>query len=106
MKKSIVTFIAAIGAITAFAGASKGNCQGKAVALKGSQQVKLVDEWDSEFKEYYESGAYYYKVTLPKGSDATIALQGGSTIDMDLDVYTDWDSDYYTEFELGETASK
>jgi hypothetical protein len=103
MKKILGVVICSLAAALAFAGASTGNCQSKAVALKASQSVTLVNQWDSEWDEYYDSGVYFYKVTLTKNTPATIWISGGDAADMMLDVYTDFDSDYYTTFETGTT---
>ena len=103
MKKILGVVFCLMVSAAAFAGASAGNCQSKAVSLKAAQTVRLVNQWDSEWGEYYDSGVYFYKVTLAKGTPATIWLEGGDAADMTLDVYTDWDSDYYTEFETGAT---
>lgn len=103
MKKVLIACLSVVLAVTAFAGASTGNCQSKAASLRASQVVTLVNEWDSEWDEYYDSGVYYYKVTLTKGTSATIWITGGNASDMALDVYTDFDSDYYTSFDYDMT---
>lgn len=103
MKKLFGAVLCSMLAGVVFAGASAGNCQSKAVALRASQSVTLVNEWDSEYGEYYDSGVYYYKVTLNKNTSATIWITGGNASDMLLDVYTDFDSDYYSVFETGAT---
>ena len=104
MKKLVITCTAVVLAVhAAFAAAAAGNCQAKAAGLKASQTVKLVNEWDSEDKEYTDSGVYYYKVTLAKGSAYSVWLSGGAVDEMSLDVYTDFEADYFTAFEHGET---
>ena len=78
--------------------APKGSCIKKAISLKGSQTVKLVQEYDSEEKEYYEdSPAAYYSVTLKRGQAYTIWITGGSASSMSLDVDTNWE--YYEDRE-------
>ena len=103
MKKFIFAAIAALMGSAAVAAAAAGNCESKAVAIKGSQTVTLVNEWDPEWKEFSDTGVYYYKVTLSKGAAYSIWLEGGSVDSMDLYVYTDFEKDYYTQFESDET---
>ena len=104
MKNILMAVAVAFGALgTAFAGASSGNCESKAVTLKSSQSFALVDEWDPEEKEYTNSGVYYFKVSLKKWSACSIWVDGDGAADMDLDVYTDSDADYWTSFETSQT---
>lgn len=105
MKKFLFAALAALVGSAAVAAAAAGNCESKAVAIKGSQTVTLVNEWDSDNHEFNDSGTYYYKVTLSRGTAYTIWIEGGDVEDMDMFVYTDWDKDYYTSFELGETET-
>ena len=91
MKKLIALF-AVMGTVAAFGAAATGNCPSKAVALKASQTVKLVNEWDPDIG-FLDMGAYYYKVKLTKGIPYTIWMTGGSTADMELMVYSDWEDD-------------
>ena len=102
MKKIIIAMLAAIAGSAAMAAAAAGNCESKAVALKGAQTVTLVNEWDPDLQEYSDSGVYYYTVTLSKGTAYSIWLDGGNAASMELSVYTDFDKEYYTEFESGE----
>ena len=105
MKKILMTVAVALGALgTAFAAASSGNCESKAVTLKSSQSFALVDEWDPDEKEHTGLGVYYFKVSLKNGSACSIWIEGESAGDMLLDVYTDSDSDYWTSFESGQTS--
>ena len=82
-----------LGTVTAFGAAASGNCMARAVTLKASQSVRLVNEWDPDFKEYWESGVYYYKVTLMKGQAYTIWITGGNAADIDLTVDTNWEDE-------------
>ena len=102
MKHITIALAAAFAAASAFA-AKTGSCEKEAASLKGSQTVVLTEEYDPEDKEYSDNGVYFYKVTLSKGTPFTIWVSGGAAEEMSLDVYTDFDKDYYTSFELGET---
>ncbi len=85
MKMHFVAAVAAVLAVgAAFGKADKGNCQSSAVALKGSQSVTLVNEWDPEYKEYYDYGAYYFHVTLSRGSAFTIWTSPNDDISLDV----------------------
>ncbi len=103
MKKFLFAALVALVGSAAVAAAAAGNCESKAVAIKGSQTVTLVNEWDPEWKEFSDTGVYYYKVTLSKGAAYSIWLEGGNVDDMELYVYTDFDKGYITEFESDET---
>ncbi len=91
-QKFLVVFALVAMACTVFGGASKGNCQSKAVGLKSSQTVELVDEWDPDIG-YLETGTYYYKVRLTKNYAYTIWITGGNTDNMDVFIYTDWEDE-------------
>ena len=78
----------------ALAAAAPGNCMARAWALKGSQAVTLVNEWSPDFKEYWDMGVAWYKVTLMKGQEATIWITGGDTADL-LELSAAYDYDAY-----------
>ena len=89
MKAKIVSVLAITAALAAFGETAKsGSCISKAIALRSSQTATLVNEYDSEFKEFYDYGAAYYSVTLKRGSAYTIWITGGNAKDIDLDVST------------------
>ena len=93
MKKSgakILVGLFVLSAVLHAFGVAAGSCLKNAIALKASQSVTLVDEYDPEFKEYYGSGVRYYKVTLRKGQEYTIWINGGSAAELQLDVDVDW----------------
>lgn len=79
-------FIAAIAfglaAVSQAATKASGSCESMAIALKASQKVTLVNEYDPEWKENTDSGVAYYKVPLAKYSSCTIWISGGNTADM------------------------
>ncbi len=88
MKAKILVCIAA-AAVTAFgASAKKGSCLKKAISLKSSQTATLVEEYDSEEKEFLGSGVAYYTMTLKRGVPYTVWITGGNAADIDLDVGT------------------
>ena len=81
-----------------------GSCMSKAIALKASQTVKLVNEYDPEWNENTDSGVAYYKITLSKYSNATIWITGGNTVDLyDFSVSYNWD-DYMGDDDVFPTA--
>ena len=89
MKVKILACIAAVAVFTAFgASAKKGSCLKKAISLKGTQKVTLVNEYDSEDKEFLDSGVAYYTMTLKRGVAYTIWITGGNAANIDLDVDT------------------
>ena len=89
--KKLIAVLVVLGSVAAFGAAAKGNCQAKAVELKSSQTVKLVNEWDSEIG-FFDLGTYYYKVRLTKGYSYSIWMTGGNAANMDINIYTDpWD---------------
>ena len=95
MKKinftAVLCALAMITAMVSFAETAKpGSCMAKAIALKASQTVTLVNEYDSEFKDFYDSGVCYYKVTLKKGSAYSFWISGGAADDLMLTVDVDW----------------
>lgn len=101
MKKTLMLFaIVTCSFGAAWASATAGSCESKAVALKSTQSVSLVDEWDPEEKENTGSGVYYFRVSLKKGTPCTIWIEGGNVEDIGFDVYTSWDDDYYTSFDV------
>ena len=87
--------LAACGASAATAAA--GSCINKAIKLKASQAVTLVNEYDPEWKENTDTGVAWYKIALSKGTAATVWITGGDTIDMwDFSVGVNFD-DYMGE---------
>ncbi len=89
MKAKILVCIAAAAAVTAFgASAKKGSSLKKAISLKSSQTATLVEEYDSEEKEFLGSGVAYYTMTLKRGVAYTVWITGGNAADIDLDVGT------------------
>ena len=79
----------AAAALSAFGEtAQKGSCISKAIALKSSQTATLVNEYDPEEKEFYDSGVAYYTMTLKRGVAYTVWITGGSAVNIDLDVDT------------------
>ena len=96
--KMIACMVAAAAALASFgASAQKGSCPSKAISLKSSQTATLVNEYDPEEKEFYDTGALYYKMTLKRGVAYTVWITGGNASAIDLDVDTDWD--YYEDRE-------
>ena len=96
--KMIACMVAAAAALASFgASAQKGSCPSKAISLKSSQTATLVNEYDPEEKEFYDTGALYYKMTLKRGVAYTVWITGGTASAIDLDVDTDWD--YYEDRE-------
>lgn len=93
----LLVFAAAVAtsAAAVAASASKGSCIKKAISLKGMQTARLVAEYDSDEKEFYENGAAYYSVTLKRGQAYTIWITGGAASSMSLDVDTNWE--YYED---------
>ena len=91
MKARILVCIAATAAVLASSGASakKGSCLSKALSLKSSQTATLVEEYDSDEKEFIEgSGVAYYTMTLKRGVAYTVWITGGNAANIDLDVGT------------------
>ncbi len=103
--KVAIAVVCAAFSMMLFGGASSGNCEMKAVGLKSQQTVTLVNAWDSEFNEYWDDGAYYYKVTLSKGSSFSIWMEGGDSENMTLDVNAKESEDdfFMTSFEIDST---
>ena len=87
--KTLVGLFVLSAAFHAF-GVAAGSCMKNATALQASQTVTLVDEYDPELKEYYGSGVRYYKITLQKGKEYTIWMNGGSAAEMQLSIDVDW----------------
>lgn len=89
MKKALFgILIAAMAAFCEAASPANGSYIGKAISLKASQAVTLVNEYDPDpdIKEFYDTGVCYYKIKLTKGAACTIWIVGGSAIDMSLSV--------------------
>ena len=92
--KNAIFAAALLGAATASAAvAQSGSCMSKAIALKASQKVTLVNEYDPELKDFYDMGVCYYKVTLRKGTAYTIWINGGNSADMMMSVDVDWEQE-------------
>lgn len=71
------------------AAADAGSCESKAKDIKvgGSANVKLVNEWDPDSKEYWDAGGYYLKVTLARGTSYTVWIDSGDFADLSLSAY-------------------
>lgn len=98
----------AVGAATR----AKGDCIANAIPLGATQQVKLVNGYDPEFKENTDSGVAIYSVTLKKNQAYTIWITGGNTADItQFSVDVDWTKDIFpfASFdydEVGDGATK
>ena len=89
--KNVILAAVLFGATAASAEvAQSGSCMSKAIALRASQKVTLVNEYDPELKDFYDMGVCYYKITLRKGTAYTIWLSGGNSADMMMSVDVDW----------------
>ena len=89
MKARILVCIAAVAAFAAFgASAKKGSSLKKAISLKSSQTATLVEEYDTDEKEFLENGVAYYTMTLKRGVAYTVWITGGNAAEIDLDVGT------------------
>lgn len=97
MKMKTKGILCVAAAMLAMAGAAKsaakGSCISKAKALAGSQNVTLVEEYDSEEKELLGSGVMYYTVTLKRGQAYTVWITGGNASEMSLEIDPNWE--YY-----------
>lgn len=97
MKKTIVTFLAAITAFSVWAAKTGSRMEdAKKIKVGGSATVKLVAEYDEFDKSYdSDSGVYWLKVQLNRGSSYTVWIQGGSagTVGMDIDTADTEDDD-------------
>lgn len=91
MKKLITFVLAAASVALAYAGGPKsGSCESAAssISVGKSTTVKLVAEYDPDEKEYDEdSGVYFLKVTLSRGSAYTLAYGGSAAADVDVNGY-------------------
>ena len=89
MKKFLIAAMTAAMAATIQAAGAKGSCEAKAdsISVGASKSVKLVDEYDPDWKETYGSGAYYLAVTLKKGEAYTLYTQGGNADVIDCYAY-------------------
>ena len=104
MKTKIITSMVAVAALSVFgASAQKGSSIKKAISLRSSQTATLVNEYDSEEKEFSDSGVAYYSMTLKRGVAYTVWITGGNAADIDLDVTTN--DDYYEDREDEPSAS-
>ena len=86
--------LVAFSALGAFAAAATGNCKDRAVDLTsrddGGIQLTLVRLWNSEFGEWEDAapdnavkdqaGGYWYKFTIPVGSDCVFYIDPASVI--------------------------
>ncbi|MGN0851948.1 MAG: Calx-beta domain-containing protein [Kiritimatiellia bacterium] len=88
MKRLIAFLVAAAVSHGAFA-VSSGACESKATTLKAgaTKTVKLVNEYDPDWKEYYGDGVYYFAVTLSRGRSYTVWVEGASANAVDLSCY-------------------
>lgn len=105
MNRFAVAAGMAVVAATLFAAAPGSSESNTGTLRAGSQTVTLVNEYDPEYREYLDSGVYYFKLTLSKGTPYSIWVENPDGRLDSLDVYTDFDKDYYTSFEQGETDS-
>ena len=81
---------------TAFAAATTGSCQTKAVSLSAgtSKTVQLQDEWDADWNENTGSPVYWFKFTASQGKDYTFFTTGASA---ELQLWVgaaNWEKDY------------
>ena len=72
---------------------AEGSCIGKAMALRPSQEITLVNEYDEENSEFLDDGVCCFKVTLIRGRAYTIGISGGDVADMVLSVDADYDDE-------------
>ena len=99
--KRILMLLAALVCGTALHAASgaKGSCEAKAQEVKvgWSGSVRLVDEYDPDWGEFYGTGAYYLKVTLQKGHSYTVYMEGGSAENLWMDAYAydNWEGEVW-----------
>ncbi len=94
MKTKVFMAIAAAAlTLTGFASPAKCSSISKAKSLAKTQSVTLVNEYDTDEKEYLDEGVAYYKIELKRGQAYTIWIQGGNASEMTLDVDTNWE--YY-----------
>ena len=92
-KKGIFA-AALLGAVAASAATPQnGSCMSRAIALRASQKVTLVNEYDPELQDFYDTGVAYYKVTLRKGTAYTIWINSGDTADLMMSVDVNWELD-------------
>ena len=79
------------GALPSLAASSgkAGSCEAKAqaISLGAAKTVTLVDEWDPETKEFYDSGVYYLAVTLSRGEAYTVWIDSETAKSVDLSAY-------------------
>lgn len=68
---------------------ASGSCESKAVsiAIGGTKSVTLVNEYDPDEKEFYDSGAMYMYVTLRRGNSYTLWMEGGDAAEINLNAY-------------------
>ena len=92
-KIAAVFFCLVAGA--AMAANTKGSNIKNPLSMKvgSSSTVTLVNEYDPELKENFDSGASYIKVSLTKGYSYTVWIQGGDASSLLFVVDTDIDDD-------------
>lgn len=100
MKRILMLLAAVVCGTTLYAAsAAKGSCEAKAQEVKvgWSGSVRLVDEYDPDWGEFYGTGAYYLKVPLQKGHAYTICMEGGNAeeIWMDAYAYDNWEGEVW-----------
>lgn len=86
MKKLLIAITGLCVASSSLYAAASGSCEGKAASIKPGfgKTVTLVNEWDAEFGEYYDSGAYYASATLTPGKSYTVWVESE---DVMIDAY-------------------
>lgn len=102
MKKSLVFLaLAALAGSTWAAAAGSNEKQAVGINVGNTKKVKLVEEYDPEFKEYMGSGVYYMQVTLKRGKTYTFYYEGGDAEELSLSTYprdatdSEWERDIY-----------
>ena len=81
MKKAVF-FAFVLTATSALFAAKKGSCESEAVgmSLNRTYNLQLTAEYDSDFREYDDSGmgVYYLAITLKRGAAYTLTYGGAS----------------------------
>jgi hypothetical protein len=110
MKKNILTAFALIlTAVCSYNALGKssvpaGSCYLNAIQLRTSQDVKLLNEYDPEWKQYTDMGVVYYKFQINRGTACTIWITGGKTAELSFsvdsyDMYVDTDDFVLASFD-------
>lgn len=100
MRKLLILLSALVcGTALHAASGARGSCEALAQEVKvgWAGSVRLVDEYDPDWKEFYGTGAYYLKVPLQKGHSYTVYMEGGSAEDLWMDAYAydNWDGEVW-----------